>query len=882
MPRKSRSLSPPNEGEPDLFARHVEAALEHIGDDDWLSEHSPLAAPYFLGQALSAQFEPFDRPQQGVALRRVLQEAAATLESDLQELLHVVYFERNPHLENVGLALTLHMSERTFYRTRTKAIGALASALNNRLLPSMRDETPIQRALIGRPGVLERVMAVLRSGRTFFLFGPGGMGKTTVGAVVWHQWSEIALAEQRTAARRVFWYTLRPEVNDQAASLLFAIGSFLRAQGASALWRQLVADRGLSDLSRALALLRYDLESLPPATLLFCFDDVDVLLEENREHIQIIHLLEDLRTGAPLLLIGQRVTLENDEHLRLPGLDAAGLADLLAQIGAPPISGELQTQLLTITRGNPALALLFTMLLRDGDDAASALHALAQAPAVEVLFNRLWRRLRRQERELLMQLAVYRTPAPRDVWHRQSDLLAQLQQRELVQSFADGSVALPPHLHRITYERIPTEVLPLLHRQAADVYEARADYVSAMYHAVRGQQAARAVWLWYVHRHTATDAGRGAAALQILLRIAPADLPDDHDRAALRVARAELLALNGQSEEAAEELQFTVTAPHSLMRAYVRRYEASLLETQGRVQQALQKYREAIDLYTDLPQLGEVAARTQLSFLQHYRLHHPQQARREALLARAKADAFLGDLESIAGRYDAALDYLLSAKSKIESAGGELRDLSRVYSYLGTLYYRRADDESALHYLNQAIECDRQRGDQIGPLYDLLTRAAVHTMAGRHAQGLADAQQGLQSAERFKNSYLVAGFSAGVAEALLGLQRWSEAEYYAQYSLGQEEEFFRAAALVVLALIRCQQDQYAESLQLLAAALENAQQIEDRHTEAYIWKAFAQVYTRIGEPHQARDARQSALGIFKALGNRREMAALEPVLLQDE
>lgn len=169
---------------------------------------------------------------------------------------------------------------------------------------------------------------------------------------------------------------------------------------------------------------------------------------------------------------------------------------------------------------------------------------------------------------------------------------------------------------------------------------------------------------------------------------------------------------------------------------------------------------------------------------------------------------------------------------------------------------------------------------QLGPLYDLLTRAVGHTLAGRHAQGLADAQQGLQSAEQFKNSYLIAGFSAGVAEALLGMQRWSEAEDYAQYSLGQEEEFFHAAALVVLALIRCQQKHHPDSLQLLTVALENAQQIEDRHTEAYIWKAFAQVYNHIGQPHQARDAHQSVLDRFKALRNRRELAALERMLLR--
>jgi hypothetical protein len=43
----------------DPFARSVEIALEHFADPAWLGEHSPLAAPYFLGDALDPKTRLF-------------------------------------------------------------------------------------------------------------------------------------------------------------------------------------------------------------------------------------------------------------------------------------------------------------------------------------------------------------------------------------------------------------------------------------------------------------------------------------------------------------------------------------------------------------------------------------------------------------------------------------------------------------------------------------------------------------------------------------------------------------------------------------------------------------------------------------------------------
>ncbi len=881
MPRKRKAALAISDAELDPFAQQVEQALEHFANATWLGAHSPLAAPYFLGQSLTITTHSDNARARGQALQKVLLDAASQLEQELQELLRLVYFKKQ-HLDNVGFAMALHLSERTFYRNRIKAILALAHTLNHAVLPPLRPETPIERTMIGRTFALNHALGALRVGHSIYISGSSGIGKTTLGTAIVRQWLSTASdsnhAAQSVDAKRAFWYTLRNDFNDHITSLLFALGYFLRSLGAGYTWRQLVADRNVTDLDRTLGLLRYDLNSLQPALPLLCIDEADSLQHEASDHVQILHLLEELRTLCPLLLIGQRLLVSTDEQIHLTGMDQDELENLLTYKDAPPLTHELRQQLLTYTQGNPALILLFVSLMRNGDDAHEALKALAKAPSVEALFNRIWRRSGEAERHLLWQLAVFRNSAPKDAWQEQSRVLAHLHQRELVQFDGHGGLQLSAHLQRLTYERIPAELKPLLHLRAADIREARAEYVAAMYHVIEGRQLARAVWLWYVHRDNEIAQGRGAIALGLLRRISPADLPEERDRTALRVARAELFNLAGRPEEAEQELQASTTPAKSVLRAYVRRYEGYALEMQGRTEQALQKYRESLDTLNGLPQFNEVMAHNRLSFLHLYQLHNVKEARKEALLARAKADAFLGDLEAMAGNYTAALDYLLSAKNNTEAQGKDVTTLSRIYSYLGVLYLKLGEFDTSIDYINQAIDCDRKRGDEVGPLYDILNRAAAYILAGRYEQGYQDAQAGLQVAERLKNSYLSAGLAAGVAEACYGLGQWQEAERYSFYSLSFEEEFFRASALIVLGLVRQKQGNYPEAIKCLYAALDNTKQIEDRYTEAYVWRSLAHVHRDEGLWDAARSAFATALQLYTVLNLTKEVNELEEQL----
>ncbi len=875
MPKKKQSPHPSSDGELDAFALQVEQTLNHFADAGWIGKHSPLAAPYFLGRALTLATPRDSARERGETLKRVILQAAAQLDGELHSLLQVAYFQSSAKLDNAGVAMRLHMSERTFYRARVRAVQALAQALNQLVVPALRAEMPSERRLIGRERTLAAALAALHRGHSVYVSGPSGVGKTTVGTNLVRRWvmghglSHHAASGQSLGAgteRHAFWYTLRAGLNDQVASLLFALGYFLRSLGAGHTWRQLVADRGVANPERVLGLLRYDLNSLHPSPPLLCIDDIDVLHAEISEHAHTLHLLEELRTHCPMLFIGQQVVMEASQQLRLQGFNEQELENLLAQVNAPPLPESLRARLLNYTRGNPALVLLFTTLVADGDDPETTLQAIATAPSLEALFHRIWRRLNEEERYLLMQLAVFRNHAPIDAWQaEQGPSLARLRQRELLDLDDTGGVQCDPHLQPLIYARIPAELKPLLHIFAADVRETRAEYLAAMYHAVEGRQPARAVWLWMTHRNDEIDRGAGAVALGLLHRISPGDLADERDRNALRIGRAELLHLTGRQEEAEQELQATTTPAQSVLRVYVRRYEGYVLDAQGRLEQALDKFRESLDTIAGLPQFNEVVVHSRLSFLSLYRLHNVEQARKEALIARAKADGVLGDVELMAGHYAVALEYFLSAKAHAEQSGSDLLTLSRIYSFLGNLYLRLSDFDNALLYIDRAIECDRKRGDEAGPLYDLLNRANVHLLTGRYEQSYADAKSGLEVAERLKNSYLVAGLAAGVAEAAYSLKQLQQAEYYAGYSLQQEEEFFRAPALVILGMVRQREGSYRDGVKLLTAALENTKQIEDRYTEAYVWLNTGMMHRDEGLVEPARAAFEQAYQIYRDL-----------------
>jgi tetratricopeptide (TPR) repeat protein len=855
----------------DAFAQAVEQALEHYSDASWLGKRSPLGAPYFLGSALDGVTDPATPAARGAALQSVLQTAAATLPEDALNLLNVAFFKRDPTLNNTGVALRLGKAETTYYRHRAVAIEALAEALNKSIAPPLHAFVPSAPPLAGREDLLSEVFTHLRVGRSVSLTGRSGIGKTALGLTIAQTWGSA----------QAFWFTVRPTLNDNLSSFAFALAYFLRSQNtaqAANTWRQLMADRGDIQPDRVLALLRFDLAALPQPMLL-CVDDSDQLHLEMRAHAQIIHLIEELSKTTPTLLLSQHALIESDVQVALRGLSEAETAQLLHMHTITDLAPtELQT-LHTITRGLPLLIKLFADLRRTGETTTDLLRYLEGERSAEALFSRLWKKLSNTERSLLMLLALFRSPIPASALLIEEDalsILSRLVVRDLVQRNQQGTIAIATQLQAFVQHRIPADEAPALHAHAAELYESLSEYTPAAFHWAQAEQPVRAIWLWWNHRELERGRGNMPAASELFRQIKQVDLPNDDDRRALTLLRAEQSLRVGQADDAEAELSaFAWPSTHTLTPT-ARGMMGDALQMQGRVEQAIEQYQKALDaLADDRPRkIGQMHAK--IGYVHIARLRDLARARHEALLALHQAHNFYGSVEEEAGNYaiaQAQYDAAMQLGEAMPNTTNREHVQAVTHSNLGNLYLRIGQAASAIQHLQRAMQNARDVGETVNSLYDQFNLSAAYTANGQPEQALIEASEVLALAEAISHNFLIAGAATNAAEACLALGRLDEAEHFAQRALREEEERLRPLALTLLGRTHQKRGQLARASEILHEAVMQAQDIQDKLAEATALRALGAVLREQGRNDEAEEVLAKGIAHFEALGLVSEMEA---------
>ncbi|NJP07046.1 MAG: AAA family ATPase [Chloroflexaceae bacterium] len=424
MPRRS-SAKPPAFEQTDPFTRHVEDVLRHIHDPAWLGSESPLATPYLLGAHLQPNLSPrpLEPAQRGAVLRTVIDEALHAIDAPARRHITLRYIEekrRDIIMDEMG------MSVNTLMKHQRNAVQQLRDALLHVLRPALRAETPRRfTPLIGRAAVYQQSLAALQQAQTLTITGPSGIGKTTLASFL----------VQDCQHAPICWLTLRPGINDSFAGVAFALGYTLSLHQAGHLWQQLIATADTAESPEALLLvLRHDLHQLQSQgyTPMLCLDEIDLLRpSEILEHMRIVSLLEDLRGVIPLLLIGQQPLIDGDVLYQLAGLEAEAVLALCEQHQLQPSAHEV-AQILAATRGNPRM-IEFVLTLHTAETSLDeTIQLFREAPNLEALFERVWRRLHPDEQALLAALSVFRRAAPAAAWHDAA--LGQLHGRHLLQA----------------------------------------------------------------------------------------------------------------------------------------------------------------------------------------------------------------------------------------------------------------------------------------------------------------------------------------------------------------------------------------------------------------------------------------------------------------
>jgi tetratricopeptide (TPR) repeat protein len=841
----------------DAFVQAVEQALEKCNDAEWLGAHSPLAAPYFIGTLLDQAPAKADAgaathapARRGQALSAALRRAAAEVNDAQARVLSASFFQRKPTLNNTGVARELGMAEATYYRHRASAIEALARAFNQLVVPPLRAELPRVRHIVGRQVIINACFDALSQRHSVALTGRSGMGKTTIGSALAERWGR----------ERAFWFTVRPGLNDSLSAFAFSLSYFLRGLGASNAWRQLAADHGTVNAERILGLIRHDLAELPDQPILICIDDSDQLRPEMRAHGQVIQFVEALGQMTPVLSLSQQPLFDAEQQFVLSGFSAEETTQLLALEGVIASEAEIR-ELHEATRGHPLLIKLSAMLLREGEVARQ----LSGERSAQALFTRIWKRLSDEERAVLLALAVYRSPAPLDVWQSYSAALERLLRAELAQADGLGGVSVAAHMREFVRERIVPDALPALHLHAAAVREARGEYASAVHHYARAEQPALAVWLWFNHRAHELDKGHGPAARETFRSVRQSDLPNADDRRALAVIRSELALRLGEAEEAEAELTSKAWPTGDALTPLARELMGDAMQMQGRVEQALAQYRIGLEAMRDAYPRQAERLHAKIGHVYASRLRDLDHAREEALMALSHAFNFRGVVEEEAGNYAEALRNYEAALALASDMRGGAAARAITQSHLGPLFMRLGDADQAIANLTQSRDYARKAGEPVNGLYDALNLSSAYVVTGRYEEALALAQESLESAEAMKHTFLAASLAASAAEACLRLNKLDEAERFAYRSLREEEESHRPYVLTTLGGVAQARGDTAQAERLFSEAIESAQGASDRYAEAHAWLALAHA-REVANAATAREAWSHALTLSEQLG----------------
>lgn len=944
----SRPKQQPTPGVDGSFAVQLRLALEHFTEPEWLGTHSPLAQPYVLGQRLLRYEDATTPRRRGQVLQMLLLEACAAmaknekqqrleLREDLRRraeaghtaILPLYVQQLREYLEAAGkvfsggygpqlllywrylnpppsevsqrteyIAEQIGISPASYFNWTTKpgrqlevALAELGALLLRTLKPALRLESPLPTsALIGRARILQAARDDLAGGGAGALTGPGGIGKSSLGATL----------AASFAPRPIFWFTCCPGLNDNLASLLFELGLFLSNHGAGGLWGELITGETAIKPDKALTLLRYDLSQLQTPPVL-CFDDVDLLLPEVADHALMLTFFERMagevvrESGAILLLMGHQVALE---HVRVFPLPALTLDETREFAQARLGSGSDAERAHQHTRGNPRLLRLLELLYKAGETLDETLAAMPEALSLHGLLVRFRNRLSNDEYNLWAALSVFRRSSPRDAWERdnpgwRTGTLQQLIARELVLEDGQGGVAALPALRLSLYnqleqvyeQRTRTPLKLPLHLDAAKVRAARGEAVAAVYHYLAAEQPQFAVRELHLHFVTMINQGQSNVMLKLLNQVSPAQLADAADQERLRWMQAQLQKFAGEYAEASRLLRATPWTTRYLQQR-ARRLEAEIADLKENFEQALSIYETSLVAMRQWIGIETILTRRGLARVAMRQIDLDR-AWREAQLARYEVEEICGEIEDERGNYHQAEQYYINALVLAEQLG-HTYGRAKTRNHLAKLYAFREEYEQAYPHAESACELFERLGIATSIASAQVNLALVYNQAGLYEQAAVAAAKASDQFEQLgeRYGYLVA--AQNLAEAHVGLRQLEQAEQYGMRVIGAEGENTFADGLRIMGVIRTRQGRWAEAEEFFHDAIHEAMgqnrsgndglSEADRYIEAYARRDLGEMYQLQGNAPDALVELERSLNLFVELELSREAAHTQALI----
>ncbi len=766
---------------PETFASFYDTllhALEHFTDPAKLGEESPLAEPYLLGEYLHTGV--VDAKTRGRILQQVLQEALTEVDGEDAELHRRIIYERYFRGQSAtGVSQLVTLGKTLYHSHQKRAVARFEAYVFAKLNPTIRLESPLRLAaqLLDRDQAITRCASALQKKQTVMLMGSGGTGKTSMG-------SQIA----RTWGQPVFWFTVRPGINDHLTSFLFELAYFCHLHSASMLWLELLANNGKIAVARLPAIVRHTLEKLP-STPLLCIDEADLLKPSTQgDHAQLSQLLVSLRTLVPLLVVGQDAALESDHYETLSGLSPL-VSNIFLKQQQVILDESAQRQLQTYTDGNPRLLQLLITLQQSGESINTLLGELHSNPTVQFLLGRILQRLQDAEIGILMELAVIQVPAPVDEWQKDAQrahALRQLTEKRLVQQDEQGGIFLLPAYRDVIVRELPSEKAAHLHQRAARLFQRRGRYTLAAHHYSLTSSPEVAVWMWRDVQQEEINRGQAYPALQLFRTIEAMPL-SQNARDQVKIFCATLENLIGNVTKAQADLR-SILGKTPLLQI-----EAD--EKAAVIASNLSEFDEAERLFRRAMLTGEQMVEVRLAHIhkglgwRYYSERELDRAWQQVSLAQYEVVNLQGTIQYARCNYAAAIEHygaaLELAQTLVHNDG-----IAKSANLLGLIYTKLGQFNEAGAFYNLAEETNQRLGKMVALDGLKINRGLLNNLAGNHAATtkLLLALVETKSKEGFPLSPIMrALIYHTLAEAFLGLEELEQAETYVQLAIGEEE-----------------------------------------------------------------------------------------------
>jgi tetratricopeptide (TPR) repeat protein len=487
-----------------------------------------------------------------------------------------------------------------------------------------------------------------------------------------------------------------------------------------------------------------------------------------------------------------------------------------------------------------------------------------------------------------------------------------LRGRQLLSDGPQASIAVAP-LVRLWYDtvRLDHESRSDLHRLAAEAHTVESDFLAAVYHDCRADQAPLAVRLLADAADSFIQQGQSQALADELAQLVP-DVTNPDDQALLDITRGKVYSSLSQWDRALAHYQeaLPLVKDDPLAVADLHRHMGRVYERRSDYSAAQAEYQAGLDI---LAQIGPATALEQAHFhIGIAVIHLLQQAYGETLARCQQAQEVLADRPGkspphpevppeldegliklykveghaylLLGNNDAALEAYLKALQHAE-ASGDLAAQADVHEGLGNIYDTQGNYLAAIEHYQRALFLRE-------PLPDRYARARLHQNLGVSYRNFGELdqakkhyQQSLEIYHQVGNRRSIALGYSNIGEVHNDLGEYAQAQGYLQQSVAicrQEVGAVDVLPDALRNLARAHQglDDLESALMYAQEALREARRADNRYIEGYCWETLGRVHQGRGEITEACEAYRQALAMFTKRGHADKIHALNALLTQ--